>query len=429
MAHVANHTRLVFFQDIVRHFAQHHPATHGLIVPAPTTDGGSTTTLKDTKLGRGSRDNNFYDGCTVVMVSGTQAGDIATVDSAGFNGTDQLTFSPAMGGTGPGSGDNYVLLPPFLAPETVREEINRVLRETHAPHIWIPSLVTDGDMEATDSPPANWPAVSTPSARDYITTPANVLFGDRALQLTADAADEGAESLSIPVTDVESVLLSVFVKVVTGSMDVVLRDHTAGSDLATLVTVDEEAFTEVRFTQAMNAAQQLLRVRFQSNANLDDFFVSAFVTVQAQNSRPYNMPSWFVSLGQFMGALTIPQGVGSEATNAFIALSGDIKAANIKPEFFQSHSAVHPFIVQLPGASGDPIALVLKRAFSELASDSATTHADRAYVTKKAIANIRRERGEPDIGNNAPEAARLADALGYGPGFPTMEEGRLVAVR
>ena len=428
MAHVSNHTRLVIFEDIVRHFAQHYPATHGMIIPAPTTSPGSSTTLKDTKLGRGSKDPNFYDGCLIYIISGSAAGDIATVDDAGFDGTSQLTFSPAASAT-IGSGDTYALLPPGLSPETVHAEINRVLRDTYGPHLWIPSLVNDGDFE-NDVIATDWPDVSTPSVTDFIITPANVLFGDRAIQVTADGADEGVESLSIPVTDVESVLLSTWVKVVTGSMDVVLRNQTAGADMSTLVTVDEEAWTEVRFIESIEAAQQLLRVRFQSNANLDDFFISAFVTVQAQSPRPYNMPPWFVSESQYMGVLTIPPGAGSEATNALIALSGEMKNANIKPYFIHSASAVHPFMVQLPGADGNPIALVLKRAFSELSSDTATTHARRDYVVKKAIGNLHWITPYlPNEPNWRSEAAGLADALSYGRGLPVLEEGPSVPVR
>ncbi len=283
MAHVSNHTRLTLFQDVIRILAALHPATRGLIVPSPTTSNGTTTTVVDTKLGRGSKDANFYDGCTVYITSGSRIGDIATVNADGFNSVDTLTVSPTMGGTTT-SGDTYALLPPGLSPEIVQDEINRVLRETYGPHLWIPSLATDGDFDANEL--TNWPAVLTPTARVFVTTAADVLFGDRSLQITGDEVDAGAESLDIPVTDVETLLISVYVRVATGTMDVQLYNQTGSANLGTARTVDEAAWTEVRFTQAMAAAQSLLRVRFLANANLDDFFISAFVTVQAQNPRP-----------------------------------------------------------------------------------------------------------------------------------------------
>ena len=67
----------MLFQDIVRVLAALDQKTAGLIVPSPTTSNGTTTTVVDTKLGRGSRDANFYDGCTVYITSGTRIGDIA----------------------------------------------------------------------------------------------------------------------------------------------------------------------------------------------------------------------------------------------------------------------------------------------------------------------------------------------------------------
>ncbi len=428
MAHVSNHTRLVLFQDIIRILAALHPATRGLIQPSPTTSNGTTATVVDTKLGRGSRDANFYDGCTVYITSGTRIGDIATVNDGGFDGSSTLTVSPTMGGTTT-SGDTYALLPPGLAPEIVQDEINRVLRETYAPHLYIPTLVGDGDFEA-DAVGTDWPDINTSNTvKAFVTTAAFVLFGDRSLHITADAGGDGARSLSIPVTDVETVLLSVWIKVVAGTMDVVLRDVTGSADLGTEVIANEEAWTEVRLTQAMAAAQHNLQVYFRTNANLDECYISAFVTVQAQNPRPYNMPDWFVSRDQFMHALELPAGLASEVSNTNIALSGAIQSTDIKPEFIRSHSAVHPFMVQLPGVESNLIALMCKRAFSEITSDTATTHADRTYVTKKAVANIHSGRGAPDIGGHGSQAARLADGLEYGREPFSMEQGPQVVRR
>ena len=411
----------------MRHFARLHPATRGLIVPAPTTDAGTTATLIDTKLGRGGRDANYYDGCTVLMVSGTQAGDIAAVDDAGFNTVSQLTFSPAMGGSGPGSGDNYVLLPPGLSPEEVREEINRVLRESYGPHLWYPSIIPDSDFENADQA-TDWPVISTPTTNAFVTTAASVFLGERVLHVVADGAAEGIRSLSVEVTKAESIRFLVFCRAVSGTLQVAAYDATGSANLGTPPTHDEQAWTEVRFTESMAAAQELLQMRFTSTDASGEFYISANVIAQPQSPRVYIPPPWFRSEAQFVAARYLPAGQGSQDTNTYLALDAIGQPAPT-PAFLPSDNAVNPLMVQLDGATQDPIVIVAKRDFAELATDAATSHIHREYLVKKAIGNIHRERGEPDVGSNGSEAARLADSLNYGRGLPVWEEGRMVSVR
>lgn len=424
MAHISTQTRRNIKLDIVKHFARGDEALQGLPIPLVTTaNAAGTTTLDDSKLSRGTTDANAYDGRMVEIIetvaSSPTIGSVAGVDDAGFDGTDTLTLSPAYDAT-PQSGTDYLIYPLGQGPDQYHEMISEVLRQTEAPHLFIPSLVLDGDFDANDI--TNWPAVGSPTTRLFVTVATNVLLGDRSINIVASAAGQGVESQIIDVTDVESVLLSVFVQVLTGSMDVVLRDDNAGSDMSTLVTVDERVWTEIRFIQAINAAQTRLRVRFQSNANNDNFVISAFVTIQAQNSRPYDLPSWFTHEGMFEGAYYLPQGWASEEANSFIALSRVDGNVGIEPEFLRSDQAVHPMKVHLRNHINQPIWFKVRRPFADLTTDAALTHADRDYVVQKVIHKI-----SGDLVAKK-EAARLAKLLDYGKPMPRIREDKLVFV-
>ena len=96
-------TRIEIEEDVVRELVKElgDMALAYLPVPLVTTSvGGSTTTLKDIKLARGSRDANAYDN-RAIMVSEFDDGDadirsIAVVTTGGFDGSQLLTYSPAF---------------------------------------------------------------------------------------------------------------------------------------------------------------------------------------------------------------------------------------------------------------------------------------------------------------------------------------------
>ena len=152
-----------------------------------------------------------------------------------------------------------------------------------------------------------------------------------------------------------------------------------------------------------------------------DFFISAYITLQSQNARPYNLPSWFTHEGMFEEAAYIPQGWASEDANSYIALSNVSRGA-IEPHFMRSDQAVHPMKVQLPGYNGRPIAFMVRRPFADVTSDTALTHADRDYVVQRAIQKLS---GDFTAGRNA---SRLAKLLDYGRPRIRIRQSPLVSV-
>src|SRR3990167_4937311 len=118
-----------------------HAALARFYQPLVTTAVGGTTTVLDSKRGRGTVSANAYDGCQIEIVETVTDGPTedaaaarAGVDAAGFSDPATLTFSPAM--TAVQSGTDYLLFAPWLTPELIESQMNRVLRNTEAPYLW-----------------------------------------------------------------------------------------------------------------------------------------------------------------------------------------------------------------------------------------------------------------------------------------------------
>ena len=228
------------------------------------------------------------------------------------------------------------------------------------------------------------------------------------------------------MTEGEQLTLSTFVRAAVGSVQVILYNNTAGVNIEA-ITIGEQAWTEVRFTETVPDDCEQVSVRYLSVAASDDFYISAFVTLQTQNARPYNLPSWFTHEGLFEGAYYIPQGYTSEVADSYIALSRTNGNVTIEPEFLRSDQAVHPMKVHLQGHLNQPIAFTVRRPFSDLTSDAALTHADREYVVAKAIHNIMQGRRQRDL-IYGKRASRIANRLDYGRPKTRIREDKMVFV-
>lgn len=497
-------TFLQYVQDVLAIFAEKDESLADLPIPLRLTADGSTTTIKDTKLGRGTSQTARYDGRrlaimqdraiaygTAVTVSGSHtatittltvnastsvaAGDIILVDSSekmlvedvvsstsltvirgylgttaaaytgsetvlnsiqtqsagvdngGFNGTDTLTFSPALS-PAPLEGDDYLLFPLGLSLDTVKRAINEVIRNTDVPHLWLPSMVNDSEFAAADQA-TDWPEVSGSSLGTvaFDATAAHILLGERALHLIADAADEGVHSLTFRVTEGERLLFSIVARVEVGTWDVELYRETSTAAVVKSVTIDEEDFTEVRFLETVPDGAEEMRVRFTSNANLDDIYISSPVLIQSMFERTYVAPSWLTEPDrQIERAMVLPQGFASpDAADSYVALSREFERHPL-PDFIRSDRFANPNRVQFRGSARGPVALLCHRTFDELDANTDTAGLDRQYVAHQAAANLARTARNPDwrtiAATSGPIARRVAQARGYGKQRLVVEE-------
>ena len=356
-----------------------------------------------------------HQGTTAVALAGGEAvtnallGQAAGVDDGGFDGVSVLTVSPGFT-SDPPDGTDVFLYPLGWSPDPVVDAIRQALRLTYTPHIWFPSIFEDADFGANAL--TNWALVGAVTTREFVVTAANVQLGERALHVVTTALDGGATSNAVDVTESEQVLVSVPVRAASGSVKVILRNVTAGTDIRT-VTVDESNWTEVRFVEAIPDGCEQVALRFLSGAAVSEFYVSPHVVGQMTGGRSYALPSWWTKWAQFQNAFWVGAGQASEVTDSYIPLSERWRRAD-DPQFLRSDRDVAPTHLTLAPQGNDPIALELLRPFSELASDVAVTGCDLDYAATYALSILFRERSDPKYRFWGDQAAELARSLRYG---------------
>lgn len=411
-------SRLVFKQDILNFLGPRFNALFKRFAQPLTTTGlaADTTTLVDSKLGRGTRSANDYDGCQIEIVETVGSGPTVDtegarsgVNNAGFAEPATLTVSPAFTAAVE-SGADYLLYPPGLSPESLNEAINGLLRHTEAPHIWVPSMIDDADFEANDL--TKWAAVGTPDTRAFVTTASRLLLGERALRLVTSTTLHGAQSQAVPVTENEQLLVSVNVLVLSGNCRVDLYNDTASTVIRS-VTVDEERFTEVRFSEPVPDGCENVRLRFVSVTASSEFFISGPVVLQSAAERSYAPPSWLLSMEKVLDVLLLPVGWGSEVADSYASLTRQAESWS-RPTELRADRNVNPVWLQFQGTAQGVTAVLAFRPFAELTTNAATTPCDREYVKWKAIANILKAHGEDDWRQHNRVALGLARALRYG---------------
>ncbi len=421
-------------QDVLRVLNKRDEALANLPIPMTTNAAspGSTTTINDARLGRGTGQPNRFDGRIIEIVerpvadpdADAASGEAAGIDDAGFDNVDTITFSPPLLFE-PNVSQNYLLYGLGLSKEPLEGAVNEVLRETRGPHIFFPSLVTDSDLDAGGV--TNWTDVGTPStvAEVVVTTP-NVLLGARSIHAIADAATEGFQSDAFDVHETETLIVSVHVRATVGSVIVQLYNETAGADIKS-VTIDEPAWTEVRFTQAVPADCEQVRIRIISDAASDDFVMGAHCVVQVVGGRSYSMPSWLETEEQILDWIYVPRGAGSEDADSYVSLGEPVKREQVV-SVLRDERAVHPFRIELKPANANPVAMIAQRAFAEIAlgvlgtnttagtagTNEATTPIDREYARSRVIANLFRDFGDNGFKFWARAAAVRAELKHYG---------------
>jgi len=363
-----------------------------------------------------------YQGTTAAAYIGAETvqydpfGFVTGVDDGSLTAAGLVTVNPdfALAATvvgEPYAAGSFLMYPKGLSPDYLVQRINDVLRTTEGQHFWFPSLVDDSDMSANDL--TNWAAVDTPTTRAFTTTGADVLYGPRALEVGTNALAEGATSNSFDVSEREALVVTVFVRVTAGSLDVILRNVTAGSNTRTIDALDERLYTTVWFTETVPADCEQMALRFLSDTATSTFFISGQVIVQSQHRRRYKAPSWLNRESLVKAAVHLLPGQSAEQTDSYIS-HDDYLLDSLGVSFLRSDSDVNPMWIEFANSHSYPIGLVAYRPFDELGGDGSLTHADKDYVALKAVANILRDRGESDWKLWSRMASDRARVMRYG---------------
>lgn len=277
--------------------------------------GGTTTTFVAGSQAYTSYSANAFDGAYIYIIDTTDdaapKGEISRVTSGGFApSTGTFTVAPAYT-VAPASGDVGLILR-GLHVDNLIEALNQILRNLKMPRLLPIGAVTDGDMESTGV--TNWAAVGSPTTREKTTTAADTLL-QRSLHLVGNSG-AGATSNNVLITDTENVLLSVAIKVISGSYNVILYDNTSGqTGNIRSVTVDESDHTEVRFDEGIPSGCEAVTIRILSAAAAAEASVS-WAQLYYQDRHNYAPPSDFDEMGSGE-VLWLPLGLSTSANYVY----------------------------------------------------------------------------------------------------------------
>lgn len=366
-------------------------------MPRTATASGSTTSITDLALGRGTMAVNDFNHVGVENITNAT---FCAVDNAGLTvATGVLATSPAV--TTTAQNDVFILWPPEVDFTQIEDGVDLVLENTEAPFLHFPSLFVDSNIENTTET-INFTAISG-ATLGRNTTADNTFLGEASLGVTTNATGEGvktggsAADSVMRVTEREQVLISTFVKTATagGAISVVLYDATAGEAIKTVDGIDEQAWTEVRFQETVPDNCELLELRWTSDAaTAAEFFIAAPIIIQSLYKRWYIAPPWLDRSTQIKEAWYLRQAFSSEQADTYLGFASALVAAPT-PTLLETPRALNEAWLLELGQHSRPYAIMAYRPFDALSSNTSTTRCDRDYIKWKVIANECKARGEP----------------------------------
>lgn len=303
-----------------------------------------------------------------------------------------LTFSPTIGTVNATAGtvDGHYEVWPDINPDAVDAYINDILNAViHEGFIPL-TLVTDGDME--DSDLTNWTVVNNaPGTTDAkATSPFKV--GRQAIHGVATAADQGRRSARIPTTPGQQFNISVPVKVDVGSVDINFVDATASANIKS-TTVTDTAAVEVRYTAAAPADCEIVHIEYQSNANLDDFFIGP-ISILKTDDRRYSVDSTTLDFADdIIAAYELPVGPTAIVSDTFLAFTEEWEQIPITKRDAERDGL--PITASAALTLTRPIYLKVHRRYPSLTADTGTTRAHKLMVVNGALSYIEDARGNP----------------------------------
>ena len=187
-----------------------------------TLTAGTTSLLTDTSIdgiGTTFRSANALEGWWVRITSGVALGEVCQV----------TTYSPSAGtmtpdrtlGNAPSTATYEVFQ--FDRPEVnngLGLYINMALQDIYYPTVWFPTLVPDGDMDASGT--TNWGTLSGATVAKT-TTAAQVFWGERALTVTSTGANGYVQSDNIPCRPSDTFYVEATCKPRTTNDDAIFR--------------------------------------------------------------------------------------------------------------------------------------------------------------------------------------------------------------
>ena len=372
----------VSLQTIVQAIIRRLWAGHQPIVATADSSGNTTTALAIADFAYTSAHANSYDGVNIWVVGGSGRQESRVIRAGFAPSTGIWTLSPALG-VAPTSATVWFLY--GMRRDDILQAVNRVLDRLYLPTYLPLTLVTDGDMESSAT--SDWTSIGSPTL-SKVTTAARVLTGQRALRIQTTAVNDGVSAANIRVQERETLLLSVAAMCDTGSVEVELRDVTNGATIDSVVTLDQEAYTEARFWGTVPTGCEEVTVRIRAQTATSDIYIG-WVSLIASTRQVYNLPSTLedVSFLESPGLYRLPLGYAGEVNRSYIPLSRPLTPALVSGTL-RDYLGANSQRITLPQPSTDPLFLHFRRSFASLTLDTDTTAAPEELVVAGTLADL-----------------------------------------
>lgn len=276
----------------------------GLLAAEGTATGGSQSTLVDTGNALKGTDLSSYlfEGCWLLMTSGTEAGNWREIAKAPLSGTTGTLTVANPFVTGPSSGDAYEiyagLTPNVWSLRDNNAIVDNALRECRYLCRSPITLVTDGDMETSGT--SNWTSSNATIAKS---TTDVVTDGTQSLVVTNTAANGYAQSASVAVRPSAGMRVFVDYRCTTttkSTATLIAWDVTNGASIYSSTGVDSGvsmAPSGIAFSFAVPATCYQVAFRLQGSESTaviawDDLIV------MDDSAQRYTAPSWITDRTQ-----------------------------------------------------------------------------------------------------------------------------------
>lgn len=268
----------------------------GILIPNAFFDSAAATSITSSNLLRNTNwgADHFKRRRTVIFRPGAaSAADFIRYAGQLTNSTGALAHTGAnYADTTVGSESVELWYDEIRPDREVLDAFNRALRDVfYTTRISLSHLSDlDGDMSASTD--TNWTDVGTPTTSAKSTTGRRAPYGPRSYQLVADAANEGTQSATLPITQGKRIKTYAIASCDSGTFSHQPRDVTNGADIGTAITHSEE---EPQLTmidwQAVPATCKEVALRLLGTVNPTDFYVNQ-VWLYKEDVLRVNFPSF-----------------------------------------------------------------------------------------------------------------------------------------
>lgn len=340
--------------------------------------GGGTTIVDTTRFTDSYANAQLYDGRYALLTSGTYSGQVRRISSyAGSTGT--ITVADAYGGQ-VASGVTFEIH--SYDPALLDAAINRALPRLFYWTDFYPTLVTDGDMEASGV--TNWTGSScTPTKETSV-----VKYGTQSLLASNSGPNGYTRTASISVSPGDHYRLEATVRPDNYQATLIAYDVTNAANIATVSYTGRE-WKRLWLDFSIPSGCRQMQVWLQGD-NLNAAIYWDNVILQHYDEKRLALPSWVTEDGM-VRAVERRLGWRSETSGVDFVDEERWQELWPAPRVEQDRTAVNPFYIQLPWVMGNHVLrAVCVRPYATLTTDSATTTADKEWVVAAAIMELLR---------------------------------------